>query len=110
MQRDEERPHSPATVDREIVIARDISAPPRALFEAFTEVRHLSRWWGPEEEFTTTTSAFEFASAASGTSCCTDRAGRDYQESHPGKAPPRWSGIASLHGEFRGDPTPSDAS
>ena len=34
---------------------------PRAelVFEAFTEVRHLSRWWGPEG-FTTTTRAFEF--------------------------------------------------
>ena len=29
------------------------------MFEAFTEVRHLSRWWGPEG-FTTTTRAFEF--------------------------------------------------
>ncbi len=29
------------------------------MFEAFTEVRHLSRWWGPEG-FTTTTRSFEF--------------------------------------------------
>ena len=48
-----------ATADREIVISRLISAPRELVFEAFTEVRHLSRWWGPEG-FTTTTRAFEF--------------------------------------------------
>src|SRR6185436_11975937 len=45
--------------DREIVISRVISAPREVVFEAFTEVRHLSRWWGPDG-FTTTTRAFEF--------------------------------------------------
>ena len=48
-----------ATADREIVISRVISAPRELVFEAFTDVRHLSRWWGPEG-FTTTTRAFEF--------------------------------------------------
>src|SRR5712675_107676 len=52
-------PAQPATADREIVISRVISAPRELVFEAFTEVRHLSRWWGPEG-FTTTTRAFEF--------------------------------------------------
>src|SRR5438270_11670308 len=52
-------PAPSATADREIVISRVISAPPELVFEAFTEVRHLSRWWGPEG-FTTTTRAFEF--------------------------------------------------
>ena len=46
-----------ATADREIVISRVIGAPRELVFEAFTEVRHLSRWWGPEG-FTTTTGAF----------------------------------------------------
>jgi uncharacterized protein YndB with AHSA1/START domain len=49
----------PATADREIVISRVIDAPRELVFEAFTEVRHLSRWWGPEG-FTTTTRSFEF--------------------------------------------------
>ena len=40
-------------------MTRVISAPRELVFEAFTEVRHLSRWWGPEG-FTTTTRAFEF--------------------------------------------------
>ena len=41
-------PAQSATADREIVISRVISAPRELVFEAFTEVRHLSRWWGPE--------------------------------------------------------------
>src|SRR5258707_2973894 len=52
-------PTQPAPADREIVISRVISAPRELVFEAFTEVQHLSRWWGPEG-FTTTTRAFEF--------------------------------------------------
>src|SRR6266568_1599889 len=52
-------PAQSATADREIVISRVISAPRELVFEAFTEVRHLSRWWGPEG-FTTTTRSFEF--------------------------------------------------
>jgi uncharacterized protein YndB with AHSA1/START domain len=52
-------PAQSTTADREIVITRVISAPREPVFEAFTEVRHLSRWWGPEG-FTTTTRAFEF--------------------------------------------------
>ncbi len=51
-------PAQSATADREIVISRVISAPRELVFEAFTEVRHLSRWWEPEGF--TTTRAFEF--------------------------------------------------
>jgi uncharacterized protein YndB with AHSA1/START domain len=47
------------TSDREIVVSRTIEGPRRLVFEAFTDVRHLSRWWGPNG-FTTTTRAFEF--------------------------------------------------
>ena len=36
-------PAQSATADREIVISRAISAPRAVLFEAFSEVRHLSR-------------------------------------------------------------------
>ncbi len=38
-------PAQSATADREIVISRVISAPRELVFEAFTEVRHLSQWW-----------------------------------------------------------------
>src|SRR5215204_2657304 len=71
-------PAQSATADREIVISRVIDAPRELVFEAFTEVRHLSRWWGPE--------------------------GTDYTEwiSWTEIAPPER--IALLHGESRGDP------
>jgi uncharacterized protein YndB with AHSA1/START domain len=36
-------PAQSATADREIVITRVISAPRELVFEAFTEVRHLSQ-------------------------------------------------------------------
>ena len=53
-------PAQSATADREIVISRIITAPDQnSVFEAIQEVRHLSRWWGPEG-FTTTTRASEF--------------------------------------------------
>ena len=47
------------TADREIVVSRTIEGPRQLVFQMYTEVRHLSRWWGPDG-FTTTTHAFEF--------------------------------------------------
>lgn len=44
---------------REIFVSRTIEAPRELVFEAFSEVRHLSKWFGPTG-FTTTTHAFEF--------------------------------------------------
>src|SRR5690242_485211 len=52
-------PAQSATAGREIVISRVIDAPRELVFEAFTEVRHLSQWWGPDG-FTTSTRSFEF--------------------------------------------------
>jgi uncharacterized protein YndB with AHSA1/START domain len=45
--------------DREIVISRVIEGPRRLVFEAYTDVKHLALWWGPNG-FTTTTHRFEF--------------------------------------------------
>jgi uncharacterized protein YndB with AHSA1/START domain len=45
--------------DREIVVSRTIDAPSSLVFEAFTDVKHLGQWWGPDG-FTTTTRSFEF--------------------------------------------------
>lgn len=45
--------------DREVVVSRMIEGPRRLVFEAFTDVKHLARWWGPHG-FTTTTRSFEF--------------------------------------------------
>ncbi|NGN64591.1 ATPase [Streptomyces sp. A7024] len=92
-----------ATVDREIVISRVINAPPELVFEAFTEVRHLSQWWGPEG-FTTTTRAFEFRVGGEWDFVLHGPDGTDYQEwiSWTEIVPPER--IALLHGESRGDP------
>lgn len=96
-------PAPSATADREIVITRVISAPRELVFAAFTEVRHLSRWWGPEG-FTTTTRAFEFRVGGEWDFVMHGPDGTDYQEwiSWTDIAPPER--IEMLHGEFRGDP------
>ena len=92
-----------ATADREIVISRVIGARRELVFEAFTEVRHLSQWWGPEG-FTTTTRAFEFRVGGEWDFVMHGPDGTDYQEwiSWTEIAPPER--IALLHGESRGDP------
>jgi uncharacterized protein YndB with AHSA1/START domain len=96
-------PAQSATADREIVISRVIDAPPELVFEAFTEVRHLSRWWGPEG-FTTTTRSFEFRVGGEWNFVMHGPDGTDYTEwiSWSEIVPPKR--IVLLHGEFRGDP------
>ena len=73
------------------------------MFEAFTEVRYLARWWGPEG-FTTTTRAFEFRVGGEWDFVLHGPDGTDYQEwiRWTGIAPPER--IALLHGESRDDP------
>jgi uncharacterized protein YndB with AHSA1/START domain len=96
-------PAQPATADREIVISRVIDAPRELVFEAFTEVRHLSRWWGPEG-FTTTTQSFEFRVGGAWEFVMHGPDGTDYTEwiSWTEIAPPERIGL--LHGESPGDP------
>ncbi|WP_028922122.1 SRPBCC family protein [Pseudonocardia acaciae] len=91
-----------ATADREIVISRVIDAPRELVFEAFTEVRHLSRWWGPEG-FSTTTRSFEFVEGGVWEFVMHGPDGTDYPEwiSWTEIAPPER--IALLHGESRDD-------
>ena len=97
------QPVKPVTADREIVISRVIGAQRELVFEVFTEVRHLSRWWGPEG-FSTTTRAFEFREGGEWDFVMHGPDGTDYQEwiSYTEIAPPER--IALLHGESRGDP------
>ncbi len=92
-----------AAADREIVVSRVISAPPKLVFETFTEVRHLSRWWGPEG-FTTTTRAFEFRVGGVWDFVMHGPDGTDYQEwiSWTEIVPP--GRIALRHGESGDDP------
>lgn len=96
-------PAQSATSDREIVVSRVIDAPRELVFEAFTEVGHLSRWWGPEG-FTTTTRAFEFRTGGAWEFVMHGPDGTDYPEyiSWTELTPPER--IAMLHGERSDDP------
>jgi uncharacterized protein YndB with AHSA1/START domain len=92
-----------AIADREIVISRVIGAPRELVFEALTQVRHLSRWWGPEG-FTTTTRSFEFRVGGDWDFVMHGPDGTDYQEwiTWQEIVPPER--IALRHGEARDDP------
>src|SRR5579859_6273169 len=92
-----------ATADREIVLSRVIRAPREVVFEAFTEVRHLSRWWGPDG-FTTTTRAFEFRVGWAWDFVMHGPDGTDYQGWIAWTAIDPPERIALRHGESRGDP------
>ncbi|NUS44559.1 MAG: ATPase [Mycobacteriaceae bacterium] len=91
------------SADREIVIARTIRAPRELVFEAFTDVRHLSQWWGPDG-FTTTTTSFEFRVGGEWNFVLHGPDGTDYQEwiCWTEITPPER--ITLLHGESRHDP------
>jgi uncharacterized protein YndB with AHSA1/START domain len=89
--------------DREIVVSRVIGASREVVFEAFTEVRHLSHWWGPEG-FTTSTRAFAFRVGGAWDFVMHGPDGTDYQEwvVWTEISPPER--IALRHGAFDGDP------
>ena len=93
----------PTRADREIVISRLIDAPPELVFEAFTDVGHLSQWWGPAG-FTTTTRSFEFRVGGVWDVVLHAPDGTDYQEwiAWTEITPPER--ITLRHGEFRDDP------
>jgi uncharacterized protein YndB with AHSA1/START domain len=98
-----EAPERSATADREIVVSRVIDAPRDLVFEAYTDVRHLSRWWGPHG-FITTTRTFEFRVGGEWDFVMKGPDGTVFQGliSWTEISPPER--IALLHGEFRGDP------
>ncbi|BCJ49890.1 activator of HSP90 ATPase [Actinoplanes sp. NBRC 14428] len=93
----------PAATDREIVISRLVDAPRELVFEAFTEVRHLSRWWGPEG-FSTTTRSFEFRVGGVWDFVMHGPDGTDYPEWITWTELVPAERIAMLHGESRDDP------
>lgn len=99
----QDTPDQAAIEDREIVITRAIDAPPELVFEAFTEVRHLSQWWGPTG-FTTTTRAFEFRVGGAWDFVMHGPDGTDYPEwiTWAEITPPRR--IEFVHGESKDDP------
>jgi uncharacterized protein YndB with AHSA1/START domain len=99
----QESPAQAATADRETVISRVIEAPRELVFEAFTAVRHLSQWWGPEG-FTTTTRSFDFQVGGVWDFVMHGPDGTDYQEWISWTRIVPSEEIAMLHGESRDDP------
>lgn len=91
------------TSDREIVVSRVVAATRERVFEAFTEVRHLSHWWGPEG-FTTTTRAFAFTVGGVWEFTMRGPDGVDYPEWIRWEEIARPGRITLLHGEREGDP------
>ena len=67
-----------ASPDREIVVSRLIDAPQELVFEAFTDPKHISKWWGPEG-FSTTTSIMDLRPGGSWRFVMHGPDGRDYQ-------------------------------
>ena len=92
-----------ATADREVVISRVVDAPRELVFEAFTAVRHLSQWWGPEG-FTTTTRSFEFREGGEWDFVMRGPDGTEYQEWISWTEIIPSDRIALLHGETHADP------
>ena len=96
------------TADREIMISQVIDAPRELVFEAFTDVRHLSRWWGPDG-FTTTTRAFEFRVGGEWDFMMHGPDGTHYPEWIVWREITPPERIVLLHGEFRDDPNAFDS-
>jgi len=92
-----------STADREIVISQVIDAPRELVFEAFTQVRHLSRWWGPDG-FSTTTRSFEFRPGGAWDFVMHGPDGSEYQEWITWREIDPPARISMLHGESRDDP------
>jgi uncharacterized protein YndB with AHSA1/START domain len=95
--------NAPATADREVVITRQVDAPPELVFEVFTEVRHLSQWWGPEG-FRTTTRSFDFRVGGEWEFVMHGPDGTDYPEWISWTEIVPAERITLRHGEFRDDP------
>jgi uncharacterized protein YndB with AHSA1/START domain len=66
------------TADREIVLTRDYDAPRALVFDAWTDLKHLAKWWGPNG-FTTTTHAIDVRPGGVWRFIMHGPDGRDYQ-------------------------------
>lgn len=67
-----------STADREMIIMRTIRAPRELVFEAFTDPKHISHWWGPNG-FTTTTYSIDVRPGGVWRYVMHGPDGRDYQ-------------------------------
>ncbi|MGZ6009877.1 MAG: SRPBCC family protein [Rhizomicrobium sp.] len=63
---------------RSIIGVREFDAPRDLVFAAFTDLKHLAQWWGPNG-FTTTTHSFDFRPGGVWRFVMHGPDGRDYQ-------------------------------
>lgn len=63
---------------RSIVTTRTYDAPPALVWKAWSDPKHLAKWWGPNG-FTTTTSAFDMRPGGAWRFVMHGPDGRDYQ-------------------------------
>lgn len=66
------------TADRELVITREFDAPRALVFDAWTDAKHLAKWWGPNG-FTTTTHTIDVRPGGQWRFVMHGPDGRDYQ-------------------------------
>jgi uncharacterized protein YndB with AHSA1/START domain len=67
-----------ASDPQSIVGSRVLDAPPELVFDAWSDPKHLSQWWGPNG-FTTTTMSFDMRAGGTWRFVMRGRDGRDYQ-------------------------------
>jgi uncharacterized protein YndB with AHSA1/START domain len=67
-----------ATAEREIVATRVFDAPRAIVFKAWTDEKHLARWWGPNG-FTITTDVMDFRVGGTWRFVMHGPDGRDFQ-------------------------------
>lgn len=94
-----------AAADREIVVARTIEGPRPLVFQAYTDVKHLAHWWGPDG-FTTTTHRFAFRPGGVWAFIMHGPDGTEYPNriEYREILPPER--IVYVHGKSAGDPNP----
>ncbi len=66
-----------STADREIVITRTFDAPRELVWDAWTDLKHIGKWWGPKG-FSTTTHSREFREGGNWRYMMHGPDGRDY--------------------------------
>lgn len=64
-------------IDHELVITRIIDAPRKLVWEAWTDPKHVQRWWGPQG-FTASVCKNEFRVGGSYLYCMRSPEGQDY--------------------------------
>lgn len=92
-----------STADREMVITRVFDAPRELVWDAWTDLKHVSNWWGPNG-FSTTTHARNFKVGGSWLFTMHGPDGTDYPNSIVYSEIARPERLAYAHGAEAGSP------